>query len=62
MDDEPHTLTDAALDREVERVLAVAPSPHFTARVRTRIASEPRPSEWQFGWKFAAVTVVAAAQ
>lgn len=34
-------LTDAALDREIERALAVDPSPDFTARVRMRIAREP---------------------
>ncbi len=37
-------LTDDALDRELERALAVEPSPQFLARVRTRIATEPAES------------------
>jgi hypothetical protein len=36
--------TDAsALDREIERALAVEPSAEFVARVRTRIAADPAP-------------------
>jgi hypothetical protein len=61
MHDERNTLTDAALDREIERALAVAPSPEFVARVRTRIANEPSPSGWRFGGMIAAVVTVAAA-
>jgi len=56
------SLTDAALDRELQRALAVDPSPEFVARVRTRIASEPAPRAWQFPWvmSFAGGAVVAA--
>lgn len=32
------------IDRELRRALAVAPSPEFVARVRTKIADAPRPS------------------
>jgi len=35
------------LDREIERALAVDPSPEFAARVRLRIASEPAPGLWR---------------
>ncbi len=50
MHDERNALTDAALDREIERALAVAPSPEFVARVRTRIESEPDPTAWRLSW------------
>jgi hypothetical protein len=57
------TLNDDALDRELERALAVDPSPEFAARVRTRIANEPARSPWRASWMFAlgaaAVSVVA---
>ena len=54
-------VNDAALDREIERALAVNPSPEFVARVRTRIAEEPSPASRGFGWLFAGVATVAAA-
>ena len=41
-------LTKSPIDREIERALAVDPSPEFLARVRARIASEPVPAAW--GW------------
>jgi hypothetical protein len=47
------TLNDDALDRELERALAVDPSPEFVARVRTRIANEPARSPWRASWMFA---------
>lgn len=34
------------LDRELTRSTQVDPSPGFTARVRSRIAENPRPSRW----------------
>jgi hypothetical protein len=52
---------DEALDRDIERALAVDPSPDFTARVRARIAEEPPPSARGFGWLFAGVTASALA-
>lgn len=54
---------DAALEREIERALAVDPSPEFLVRVRARIADEPAPASRGFGWLFlgVAATAVAAA-
>jgi hypothetical protein len=52
---------DAALEREIERALAVDPSPEFLVRVRARIADEPAPAPRGFGWLFAGVATVAAA-
>jgi hypothetical protein len=55
-------MTDAALDRELQSLLGVEPSPGFVARVRTRIASEPSPSRSWFGaWGLLASAVVVAA-
>ena len=54
-------MNDAALERDIERVLAVDPSPEFLARVRTRIAEEPSPASWRFGWLFAGVATAAVA-
>ena len=54
-------MNDAALEREIERALAVDPSPEFLERVRTRIAEEPSPVSRGFGWLFAGVATVAAA-
>jgi hypothetical protein len=51
---------DAALERELERALAVDPSPEFLVRVRARIADEPAPSRG-FGWLFAGVAATAVA-
>ena len=51
MDHEPgDPMNDPALEREVESLLDVDPSPEFVARVRTRIASEPEPSRWRLAW------------
>ena len=45
MDGHRHdAVTDASLDREIESLLAVEPSPEFLARVRTRVAQEPEPA------------------
>lgn len=53
-------MTDAALDREIARVLAVHPSPEFAARVRQRIASEPAPSGWRAAWIVSVAGALAA--
>jgi hypothetical protein len=56
-------MNDAGLERDIERALAVDPSPEFVARVRTRIAEEPSPASRGFGWLFlgvATATVAAA--
>lgn len=47
------------LDREIESMLAVDPSPEFLARVRTRVAKEPNPSAW-WRWTFAFAGVAVA--
>ena len=39
-------MTDAALDRELQSLLDVDPSPAFVARVRAQIADEPQRSAW----------------
>jgi hypothetical protein len=54
-------MNDAALEREVERALAVDPSPEFVAKVRTRIAEEPSPASRGFGWLFAGVAAATVA-
>jgi hypothetical protein len=54
-------VNDATLERELERALAVDPSPAFVARVRMQIAEEPLPSPRRFGWRFAATAGMAAA-
>ena len=53
-------MTDGALDGELRSILAANPSPEFVARVRVRIADEPRPaSTWRYT-TFAIAGVVAA--
>ena len=54
-------MNDAALERDIERALAVDPSPEFVARVRVRIAEEPALSSRRFGWLFAGVGAAAVA-
>jgi hypothetical protein len=55
-------LTDSALDREIERALAVEPSPEFVARVRTSIAIEPSTHPvWRLSWTFAGAGAAVAA-
>ena len=59
------------VDRELQSLLAVDPSPEFVARVRTRIANEPEPSQssvaglqlptWWWSWKSIAAPILAAA-
>ncbi len=44
------TRANPALDREIEALLAVEPSPEFLARIRARVAAEPEPGSWQHGW------------
>ena len=40
-----------AIDRALAEALDVAPSPDFVARVRQRVALEPRPVSFWRGWK-----------
>jgi len=51
---------DKALDRHIEALLAVEPSPEFLARVRRRIAHAPEASAWKFRWMFAGAGALAA--
>jgi hypothetical protein len=54
-------MNDAGFERDIERALAVDPSPEFVARVRARIADEPSPASRRFGWLFAGVAATAVA-
>ena len=42
-----------SLDREIEELLAVDPSPEFVSKVRQRVAAEPAPRAWWFSWRLA---------
>ena len=55
-------LSDSQLDRELESALGVEPSPEFLARVRTRVAAEPRGELWRLAirrWSFEPLAGVA---
>ena len=43
-------MDDQSLNRELQSALDVDPSPEFLAKVRARIAAEPRPSRWRLAW------------
>jgi hypothetical protein len=47
------------LEREIETLLSVEPSPEFLARVRTRVAEEPVQVGWRVSWMVAAGGAVA---
>jgi len=53
-------MSDAALDRDLQALLAADPSPAFVARVRTQIAAEATTSRPWFGAWSAALAVAAA--
>ena len=53
-------VSDAAVDRELESLLAVEPSPEFVARVRARVAQEPEPGRGRASWGLAAAVAVAS--
>jgi hypothetical protein len=53
-------LSESAVDRELQAMLGVEPSPDFLARVHTRIASEPEPTAWWLSWTFAVGVAIAA--
>ena len=53
-------LNDSSLDREIESMLAVEPSPEFVARVRARVAEEPEPGRWWSSWTLAVAVVILA--
>ena len=48
------------LDRELETLLGVEPSPEFVSRVKARIAKAPEPSAWNTYWTVLAAGAVAA--
>ena len=50
-----------SLDREIEQLLAVDPSPGFVARVRQRVTAEPAPATWWFSWRLASAGAALAA-
>jgi hypothetical protein len=60
MDGRKDTLTDAALDREIESLLAVDPSPEFVACIRARVADQPVASGWRWQLPMAAAVAVTA--
>lgn len=55
-------LTDRALQRELERALAVDPSPEFAARVRIRVANAPMAKAWwSLRWQYVAAAACVCA-
>jgi hypothetical protein len=55
-------VADAALDRELQAMLGLDPSPEFVARVRARVADDPSPASRWFGvWTIVASAVAVAA-
>jgi|SoiMethySBSTD1v2_1073268.scaffolds.fasta_scaffold00904_13 hypothetical protein len=65
MDGQRHRepVNDAALEREIESLLASEPSPEFVARVRARVSDEPVAVRWWLQWKagLAAAAIAAIA-
>jgi len=53
-------LNDAALEQEVEALLAVQPSPDFVARVRSRVTEESMSAGWGGRWPIAVVATTVA--
>jgi hypothetical protein len=62
MDGREHeSLSDEALEREIEAALAVDPSPEFLARVRARVEKEEGRAVWPLRWQWVVGTVFTAA-
>jgi hypothetical protein len=62
MDVDKHEgLSDGMLEKEVEAVLGVDPSPEFLPQVRARIATERAHDQWLPSWQWTAVGVAVAA-
>jgi hypothetical protein len=57
MDDAGRRLTD--IDRALAAAIDIAPSPDFVARVRQRVAREPRPLPFWRGWRIAVPALAA---
>jgi hypothetical protein len=60
MDDVKEPLTDVALERDLEALLAVDPSPEFMAKVRSRVTREPMRTPSFRMWRLALAGVVVA--
>ena len=60
MDGRTDPLNDAALDQEIEALLAAEPSPDFVARVRSRVAEEPASRSRGWRWPIAAAATAVA--
>ena len=56
-----NAMTDAGLERDIERALAVEPSPEFLARVRAELAAQPESMPWRIAWTWLAAGSVVAA-
>jgi hypothetical protein len=54
-------MNDKAFERDIERALAIEPSPEFVARVRSRIAEELSPLSRRLGWLVGGVATAAVA-
>jgi hypothetical protein len=54
-------MTDAGLERDIERALAVEPSAEFLARVRAEIAAQPEGLPWRIAWRWIAAGSAVAA-
>ena len=56
---EPESLEDSTLDRELQALLTVDPSPEFMARIRVAVAQQPARTFLR-GWLVASVAAAAA--
>jgi hypothetical protein len=54
-------MSDAELEQDIERALAVQPSPEFLARVRAEIGAQPERMPWRIGWTWLAAGSAVAA-
>ncbi len=58
-DEHPDETSRDTVDRAIAGLLAVDPSPEFVAKVRERVAAQPEPGMWRFGWVAAGAAAVA---
>ena len=54
-------MDDKTLDRELEALFAVDPSPAFRTKVLERVAEDTAPPVWRLQWTFAAAGAIAGA-
>jgi hypothetical protein len=50
---------DPSIERDLQRALAIEPSPEFVARVRLRVADERMRAPWWSGWRMPAIAAAA---